>query len=81
MSYIISNDNELIAKVRAGEQPPGLEVKYGFEKSKEAINAARDYNLVNARTGKISNAKKWDKVFAESECGFATEINPGEFLV
>lgn len=81
MSYIIAG-NKLIAKVTGNEQPSGADVKFGTLTCSEAINADRDVNLINARTGKISNAAKWDAVWARTEDGrFASEVNPGEFLI
>lgn len=80
MSYIISNHGELIAKTEA-HLPSAASVRYGQERSREEIDANREYNLVNAKDGKISNAKRWDAEYRNSEAGMAVELNPGEFLV
>jgi len=80
MSYIIAN-NTIIAKINA-ELASGTEVMFSNVRTEEAINAARDFNLVNAQRGKIGNGAKWDAKWAKTEdCSYATEINPGEFFI
>jgi len=49
-------------------------VRYSHLRVNENINASRDYNLVNAITGKISTNKKWSDCFNLPE---AIEINNG----
>lgn len=78
-SYIVSGAT-LIARVPARNS--GEVVKFASTSSAEVINASREKNLVNASTGKISNAKKWTAVYAKTEdVARAVEINPGEFLL
>ncbi len=76
-AYIIKNDT-LIASVNT-DLKNGSSVCYAYNKCEEAIDASRDFNLVNARIGKISRAKKWAKKSWEVES--AIEINKGEFLI
>lgn len=80
MSYIIAN-NKIVAKIKA-EVANGTEVQFSRVRTEEQINAAREWNLVNAQVGKISNAAKWDAKWSKTEdCYFATEINPGEYFI
>lgn len=58
MSYIIS-DGELIAKTEI-DYASGRSVRFS------ATTTNDGYSLVNAASGKISNAKKWDKVYKKS---------------
>lgn len=78
-SYIVAG-NTLIARIPARHS--GEVVKFASTASAEALNANRDKNLVNARSGMVSNAKKWVVVYAKTEkVTSAIEINPGEFLL
>ena len=80
MSYIIANGS-IIAKINA-ELASGTEVTFSRQRCEESINAAREWNLVNAQAGKIGNGAKWDAKWAKSEDGrFATEINSGEYFI
>lgn len=74
-AYLIKN-GEVIAETET-ELKNGASVKYAFEKCAEALNANREFNLVNARTAKISRAKKWANKTEE----VAIEINSGEFFI
>lgn len=51
-----------------------------YQTSREAINADREVNLVNAFTVKASNAKKWAdrKHYTDT---VATKVNDGEYLL
>lgn len=78
MSYIIKNSS-IVAKI---EDRPAGDVLFSSVACGEAINAARDVNLVNAQRGKISNAAKWGRVYSnELDVPGAKEVNPGEWLV
>lgn len=78
--FIIAN-NSIIAKINAPAEV-GASVKFSSQRCEEAINASREWNLVNARDGKISDAAKWHKVWARmEESRAAVEINPGEFYI
>lgn len=82
MSYIIAN-NTIVAKISA-DLPSGIEVTYSRQRSEEAINASREWNLVNAKNGKIGNGAAWDRKWEKTDGAardFATEINPGEFFI
>lgn len=80
MAYIIVDGSPVARTAAAAEAG---DCKYGFEKAAEAINANRQWNLVNARNGKISNAVKWEgwERTNNTILPFATQINPGEFFV
>jgi hypothetical protein len=78
LKYIIAN-NYPVAFVRTETKGS---VRYGFKAVREEIDANRELNLVNAKSGKISEAKKW--AFWERthpDLPFAKEINPGHFLI
>ncbi len=77
-AYIINNNN-LIAIVDT-ELKNGASVQFASSKCVESINAAREFNLVNAKSGKISRAAKWGKQAAICNY-FGTEINPSEFYI
>lgn len=85
MTFIIAN-NQIVAKVKT-TVAPGTTVRYSTQRTAEAIDAAREWNLVNASTGKISDAAKWhrqwDAMCAEEQGDHGTgeEINPGEFYI
>ena len=79
MNAVILNSNKEIVAFLNTELKSGTLVRYSSIKTRESINANRDFNLVNASTGKISHAKKY--VTAQSYAGFAEELNPGEFLI
>lgn len=66
MSYIIK-DNEIIAKTKQYIKS-GTIVRFGYCVCDENIDRNRDYNLVNSKVGKISNAKKWDKMSELMHC-------------
>lgn len=76
-AYIIADDS-LIATVQT-DLPAGASVRYSWQRCAEAIDANREFNLVNARRGKISRAKTWQKNDLYADSG--VEINPGEFYL
>lgn len=76
MSYIINQDQQLIANV--GDMPSGKTVQYAFHTTPNALDANREFDLVNPRHGKISNAKRWA---GKEAVGHAKEINKDEFLI
>lgn len=78
IAYIIRN-NTVIATVSTG-LPNGTEIQYSHEKIREELDANRDYNLLNAKSAKISRAQRWEKE-ASKCCTSAVEINPLEFLL
>ena len=74
MSYLIAN-GEVICTVQ--DRKSG-DVIFSYSKVDENLDANREFNLVNARNGKISNAKKWHK-FDVMDIG--KEINQDEYYV
>lgn len=81
-SYIVNAAGTELIAVTEKNMPSGMAVQYAWEKCNESIDAAREFNLVNASNGKISNAKKWAEI--ERRNGFevrATEINDREFFL
>jgi len=73
MSYIIYK-GELIAKTDEYLKS-GSTVEFSHTLTKERINANREYQLVNADYAKISNAKKWEKIYREGYFWTAKLIN------
>jgi len=74
MSYLIAN-GEVICTVpnrKSGD------VVFSYCKVEETLNSNREFNLINTRNGKISNAKKWHK-FDVVDIG--AEINQDEYYV
>ena len=57
-SVILSSENEIVAFVKT-DLKSGASVKYSTQISKEALNADREFNLINASAGRISKAKKY----------------------
>lgn len=79
-AYIINNHNEPIARID-GEAKSG-HCRYAFQKTAEAIDANRHWNLVNARSGRISNAKRWQEWERKHDLlPTAIEINPGHYFL
>ena len=74
MSFLIK-DNKVIAKVADRESG---DVMFSYVKTKEDIDANREFNLVNAQHGKISNAKKWESA---KYYDFGKEINKDEYFI
>jgi len=77
MSYLIRN-NQAIAytpkKLKSGDY-----VQAAYNRTKETINANREYNLVNSFTCYVSNAAKYKKQYQStvlsSEMDIAQSIN------
>lgn len=79
-AYIIKN-NQIIAEVKT-ELKNGESVRFAYQKTRESIDANREFSLVNARDGKISRAKKWLKEAEKRyQTDYAIEINEGEFCI
>lgn len=77
MSFIINKSGELVATT-AETIKSGKAVSYGFETCKEALNANFESRLVNAKPGKISNAKKWQAIANRTGTPGATDIYKGQ---
>jgi cupin superfamily acireductone dioxygenase involved in methionine salvage len=67
-------NNELYAHIDT-ELKSGTKVKASYKTCKEAINANRELNLVDAVTLTVSRAQKYLNEYTET---FATEINDSE---
>lgn len=78
-AYLIE-DGYVICTVNT-ELKNGTSVRFGYETCEEALDANRDFNLVNARDAKISRAKKWDKAYLYRPIPYGKEINPAEFYI
>lgn len=77
--YIVSG-REVIAMV-AGDAKAGA-CRYAYLRCREAIDANREFNLVNARRGRVTSAKWAEKEVAlTGDVDLAVELNPGEFFV
>lgn len=80
---IINRRNEVIALIETALKN-GEQVSYSFHKSKESLNAARDFNLVSARIGKISRAKRYLNRRFDMNIAYGKQINgenSDEFLL
>lgn len=79
-TYIIA-DGRPVARAQA--HTPAGPCRYAFQRSAEAIDANREWNLVNARRAKTSSAKKWQNWEADNgvELPVAIELNPGEYFI
>jgi predicted nucleic acid-binding Zn ribbon protein len=79
-AYIISSGS-VIAEITTA-LPSGRAVRWSRQRCAEAIDANREWNLVNARSGKISRAQKWARLVSDDAAETsAVEINPGEFYL
>lgn len=80
-AFIVAK-NEVIAEVET-KLLSGEYVRFGYSKTEERIDASREWNLVNAKNGKISRDKKWEKKFCaqKEEMQWGKEINSGEFFI
>lgn len=81
MSYLTNvKTGELVTytskKLKSGER-----VQVAFDRSKNALNANREWDLVNAIECKASNAKKWDKVDPNYYADSCVELNDNEFYI
>jgi len=74
---VIVKNGQVLAEIDT-ELKNGTSVSYGYQKVKEEIDANREYNLVNMRTGKISRNKKFLKEYVDH---YAVEINEREFFI
>lgn len=81
-TFIIA-DSRPVAYLPPASTTPAGACRYGFQRSAEALDANREWNLVNARKGKISSAAKWQNWGKKNnvELPVAMELNPGEFLI
>lgn len=80
-SSLIISDGKPVARV-SGTAPAGA-CLYGWERCKDALNANREWNLANARKGKVSNAAKWQNWEARHDVllPVADEMNEREFFL
>ena len=79
-SFIIA-DNRPVARLLSTAIAGAC--RFGFQRCAEALDANRDWNLVNARDGKISSAAKWQDWEQTNgvELPTAVVLNPCEFLI
>lgn len=67
----IIKNNEVIAIINSNLKS-GTTVKFAYKKVRDALDANREFNLVNAHSGKISRRKS----HLDAECySSATQIN------
>lgn len=78
--FIIRDGSPVARIIGAATSGP---CRYGWERCKEELNANREWNLVNARKGKISNNVKWQEWEARNDVllPVAEEMNEREFLI
>lgn len=77
MSFIISKSGELVA-ITSETIKSGKAVRYGFETCQEGLDANYDSRLVNARMGKISNAKAWQALADRQGTPSAVDVYKGQ---
>jgi len=78
MSFLIRNGN--VIAYTPEQLKSGDEVRAAYNRTKETINANREYNLVNSFTCYVSNAAKYKKqyqstVLSSDEMDIAQSIN------
>jgi len=77
MSFLIRNGN--VIAYTPEQLKSGDEVRAAYNRTKETINANREYNLVNSFTCYVSNAAKYKKQYQStvlsSEMDIAQSIN------
>lgn len=73
----IIKDDKIIASVTT-ELKNGAEVYYAYSKIYD--NIAHCELLVNARTAKISRAKKWFKIYNNIDVDYASRIDNDAFI-
>jgi hypothetical protein len=80
-SYILDCDDTVIAKTDKYEKS-GTRVMYSRYVCEEAIDANREYNLVNSSIGRISNSKKSaEQAMEDWDLPLAEEINEREYVL
>ena len=79
-AVILNSRNEIIATIDTQIKSGSL-VEYSSTTCKEEINANRELNLVNTRTGRISRARKYLNSKNAMLAQHAIEINESEFLI
>lgn len=77
IAYLIDSDDNVVASI-ATELKNRTRVKFAYNICVESLDANRVYNLVNARTARLSRAKKYTY---HALAVFTKEINPGEFYI
>lgn len=79
-SFIIS-DGTPVARI-SGTATAGV-CWYSWQRCREALNTNRDWNLVSARKGTVSNAARWQNWELRNDVllPLAEEINEREFFV
>lgn len=76
-AYIINND-ELIAEIMT-DLKNGTDVRISEQTSYDALRQC--YTLVNADDAKISRAKKWQKIAAQSILASAKQLDATNFAL
>lgn len=80
-SVILNSRDEIVAFLDT-DLKSGTEVEYSSQRSSDALNADREYSLVNARTGRISKAREYLEEFeGEEDEWIAIENEEGEFYL
>lgn len=80
--YIIDSNGKIIGLTTSRTKAGTVQVAYA--RTKEEINANRDYNLVNAFDAKLSYAKKYSAREYQDQAAFASfadELNDREFYI
>ncbi len=77
-AFLIDSFDQVVATIET-DLRGGASVSYGYESVTDQLNANHPRYLVSARTGKVSRAKKWERLAVDVPA--AEEINDGDFLL
>jgi hypothetical protein len=75
-AYILNTDGTPVAITNTNLRG-GAIVRWGWQRCEERLNPNREWNLVNARNGKISRAKRHDSELVP----WAVELSPSNFYI
>lgn len=83
MAYIVQNGS-IVAKVEGAFTPVKGSIRFSSQRAEERIDAAREWNLVSASTGRLVEGSTWDAKWSKTPCGadrYAEQLVDGEFYV
>lgn len=81
MAYLINAKTNELVTYTSKELKSGERVLVAFNRCKDALNANREWSLVNAIECKVSNAKKWKSTRSYAHVDSCIELNDNEFYI